>query len=59
MIVTDRAYLVPTVALAKVEHGDAHQTLTLPGAIQPYNKASMYARVNGYVKSWSKRIAPG
>jgi RND family efflux transporter MFP subunit len=48
--------VVPTVALAKLQHGDAHQTLTLPGSIQPYNKASLYARVNGYLKSWSKDI---
>jgi RND family efflux transporter MFP subunit len=48
--------VVPTVALAKLERGDAHQTLTLPGSIQPYNKASLYARVNGYLKSWSKDI---
>jgi RND family efflux transporter MFP subunit len=48
--------VVPTVALAKLLQGDAHQTLTLPGSIQPYNKASLYARVNGYLKTWSKDI---
>ena len=48
--------VIPTVALAKLLQGDAHQTLTLPGSIQPYNKASLYARVNGYLKSWSKDI---
>jgi RND family efflux transporter MFP subunit len=48
--------VIPTVALAKLQQGDAHQTLTLPGSIQPYNKASLYARVNGYLKSWSKDI---
>jgi RND family efflux transporter MFP subunit len=47
---------VPTVALAKLEHGDANRTLTLPGSIQPYYKASIYARVNGYLKSWNKDI---
>src|SRR3981189_3589982 len=48
--------VIPTVALAKLQQGDAHQTLTLPGSIQPYNKAPLYARVNGYLKSWSKDI---
>jgi RND family efflux transporter MFP subunit len=48
--------VIPTVALAKFAKGDAHQTLTLPGSIQPFYKASIYARVNGYVKSWSKDI---
>jgi multidrug efflux pump subunit AcrA (membrane-fusion protein) len=48
--------VVPTVALAKLAQGDAHQTLTLPGSIQPFYKASIYARVNGYVKSWGKDI---
>ena len=48
--------VVPTVALAKIERGSATQTLTLPGSIQPYNKAALYARVNGYLKSWLKDI---
>src|ERR1700704_2705354 len=55
--------VIPTVALAKLQQGDAHQTLTLPGSIQPYNKASLYARVNGYQKIWNKdigaRVKPG
>src|ERR1700736_4364541 len=50
------AQAVPTVALAKLEQGDAHRTLTLPGTIQPFYRASTYARVNGYLKSWSKDI---
>ena len=48
--------VVPTVALAKLQQGNASQTLTLPGSIQPYNKASLYARVNGYLRSWTKDI---
>ena len=38
------------------QHGDAEQNLTLPGTIQPYNKAAIYARVNGYLKSWKQDI---
>ncbi len=51
-----KAQAIPTVGLAKLEHGDALQTLTLPGNIQPYYKASIYSRVNGYLKSWNKDI---
>jgi RND family efflux transporter MFP subunit len=50
------AQAVPTVALAKLAKGDAEQILILPGNIQPYNKAAIYARVNGYLKSWDKDI---
>jgi RND family efflux transporter MFP subunit len=50
------AQAVPTVALAQITRGDAGQGLILPGTIQPYNKAAIYARVNGYLKSWSKDI---
>ena len=48
--------VVPTVSLAALQQGDAQQTLTLPGSIQPFNKASLYARVNGYLKTWNKDI---
>lgn len=47
---------VPTVSLASIIPSDPHQTLTLPGNIQPFNKAAIYARVNGYVESWTHDI---
>jgi RND family efflux transporter MFP subunit len=50
------AQAVPTVALAALTRGNAEQNLMLPGTIQPYNKAAIYARVNGYLKSWNKDI---
>jgi RND family efflux transporter MFP subunit len=50
------AQAVPTVALAQLQRGDANRTVTLPGTIQPFYKASIYARVNGYLKSWTKDI---
>jgi RND family efflux transporter MFP subunit len=46
----------PTVALAQPIPGGTHQTLTLPGNIQPFNRAAILARVNGYVKSWDHDI---
>jgi len=50
------AQAVPTVALAKLVRGDGEQRLILPGSIQPYSKATIYARVSGYLKSWNKDI---
>jgi RND family efflux transporter MFP subunit len=46
----------PTVALAQPLPGGPTQTLTLPGNIQPFNKAAIFARVNGYVKGWDHDI---
>jgi RND family efflux transporter MFP subunit len=50
------AQAIPTVALAQLIPGSPHQTLTLPGNIQPFNRAAILARVNGYVKSWDHDI---
>jgi RND family efflux transporter MFP subunit len=50
------AQATPTVALAQLIAGGAHQALTLPGNIQPFNRAAIFARVNGYVKSWDHDI---
>jgi RND family efflux transporter MFP subunit len=47
---------IPTVALAQQIPGGTHQTLTLPGNIQPFNRAAIFARVNGYVKGWDHDI---
>jgi RND family efflux transporter MFP subunit len=47
---------VPTVALAQLKKGDQYQTLRLPGTIQAYRKAAIYARVSGYLKSWETDI---
>jgi RND family efflux transporter MFP subunit len=50
------AQATPTVALAKLLRGDGEQKLILPGAVQPYSKATIYARVSGYLKGWNKDI---
>jgi membrane fusion protein, multidrug efflux system len=52
---TDRQ-AIPTVALAKLTHAGTTNALTLPGEIQPYQKAAIYARVSGYLKSWQEDI---
>src|SRR5467141_2668423 len=47
---------IPTVALAQPLTGSSHQTLTLPGNIQLFKRAAIFARVKGYVKSWDHDI---
>jgi len=50
------AVAVPTVHLIPVQGGSASNGLTLPGTMQAWNDAKIYAQVNGYVKGWSKDI---
>ncbi|HEX9461677.1 MAG TPA: efflux RND transporter periplasmic adaptor subunit [Alphaproteobacteria bacterium] len=50
------AQAVPTVSLAALQSGGSLQRLILPGNIQPYTKAAIYARVSGYLKSWEQDI---
>jgi RND family efflux transporter MFP subunit len=49
------AQAVPTVALAKLDPQGATQ-LSLPGAVQAFQTAQIYARVSGYLKTWSQDI---
>jgi len=47
---------VPTVAvIAPTAQGD-NGTLDLPGRLEAYSRAPLYARVQGYLKSWSADI---
>jgi RND family efflux transporter MFP subunit len=50
------AQAIPNVALADLTRGPEEQSLILPGTIQPYNKAAIYARVSGYLRSWQQDI---
>jgi len=50
------AQAVPTVSLAKLAPDRGPVLLTLPGTIQPINKATIYARVPGYLKEWRQDI---
>jgi RND family efflux transporter MFP subunit len=49
-------HAMPTVQLAALDRGSGQQDLTLPGEIQPFNKALINARVSGYLKSWQNDI---
>ncbi|MGF7149270.1 RND family efflux transporter MFP subunit [Sphingomonas zeicaulis] len=43
---------VPTVAVIKPETGGNGSPLVLPGNVQAFNSAAIFARTNGYVRRW-------
>src|SRR4029077_11783257 len=47
---TDMA--VPAVAVIQPQHAAPAQEIMLPGNIQPFTNAPIYARTNGYLKRW-------
>ena len=47
-----REQATPTVALIAPKQGPASQRLVLPGTVQAWYEAPIYARVNGYLKNW-------
>lgn len=50
------AQTVTPVTLAKLNFGATNGALSLPGTIQPYQKAAIFARVSGYLRNWQKDI---
>lgn len=42
----------PTVSVVLPKSGDGDNALVLPGNVQAYNSAAIYARTNGYVRRW-------
>lgn len=47
---------IPTVHLVDASGTSAADTLTLPGTLQAWNAAKLYARVGGYMKAWYRDI---
>jgi RND family efflux transporter MFP subunit len=45
---------VRTVAIVRAEHLPAQETIQLPGTIEAWFQAPIYAQVSGYVKMWHK-----
>jgi RND family efflux transporter MFP subunit len=43
---------IPTVAVITPHKGAAAQRLVLPGTVEAWYEAPIYARVNGYLKNW-------
>jgi membrane fusion protein (multidrug efflux system) len=47
---------IPTVAVALPDAKVLNPTLDLPGRLEAYNRAPIFARVSGYLKNWSADI---
>ena len=47
---------IPTVAVMLPDAKVLNPTLDLPGRLEAYNRAPIFARVSGYLKSWSADI---
>ena len=47
---------IATVSVAHPTRDDAPRTLTLPGDVEAFYEASIYARVSGYLAGWSQDI---
>lgn len=45
---------IPTVAVIQAKASEPTDTITLPGNIEGWFEAPIYARVEGYVKAWYK-----
>jgi RND family efflux transporter MFP subunit len=43
---------IPTVAVVSPRHSGSGDELVLPGTVQPYTDAPIYARSSGYVRHW-------
>jgi RND family efflux transporter MFP subunit len=50
------AQSIPTVAVVAPTSTGDNGTLDLPGRLEAYSRAPLYARVQGYLKSWSADI---
>jgi RND family efflux transporter MFP subunit len=50
------AQSIPTVALVTPKQVEDHEGLNLPGRLQAYISAPIYARVPGYLKTWTHDI---
>ncbi len=47
---------IPSVAVTYADPGALTATIDLPGRLEAYYRAPIFARVNGYLKSWSADI---
>ena len=50
------AQAIPTVAIVTPSHAENQSSLDLPGRLQAFINAPIYARVPGYLKSWKYDI---
>ena len=54
-----RQEATPTVSVAHPFRDDAPRKLVLPGDVEAFYEASIYARVSGYLAGWSQDIGAG
>src|SRR5690349_11406692 len=47
-----RELAIPSVSIVHPRLGDARQELVLPGNLQAFTDAPVYARTSGYLKKW-------
>ncbi len=47
---------VPTVSVMQVASGPTAEEIVLPGNVQAWHEAPIYARTNGYIKDWKTDI---
>jgi RND family efflux transporter MFP subunit len=50
--VETRELAVPSISVVRPKAGVSQQEIILPGAMQPFADAPIYARIGGYLKSW-------
>ena len=50
------AQAVPAVAVTHPERGSSSYAMELPGRLEAYSRAPIYARVSGYLKDWKVDI---
>ena len=50
------AQAIPTVGVVRPSQAQGGRVLTLPGQLEAYNAANIYARVTGYIKAWDQDI---
>ena len=43
---------IPIVSVITAARGPSHENIVLPGNVQAWHEAPIYARANGYVKNW-------
>ena len=56
LVAQTRDLAVQTVSVIHPGTGPSENEITLPGNVMAYNEASIFARTNGYLKSWSTDI---
>jgi RND family efflux transporter MFP subunit len=52
LTVETRDLATPTISVIQPKQGAPHQEIVLPGNIQAFIDAPIYARTNGYLKNW-------